>query len=77
MYMEYFFRRSELNKGAHPKEKDLESNDTFLLALDGDIDFKPEAVTRLLDVMICKSKFTGFILGGQNADSVIQISVTS
>lgn len=52
MYMEYFFRRSELNKGAHPKEKDLESNDTFLLALDGDIDFKPEAVTRLLDVML-------------------------
>merc|ERR1719234_1670996 len=48
MYMEYFYRQSELYK----KENILKSNDTFLLALDGDIDFKPKAVTRLLDVMI-------------------------
>ena len=32
---------------------------------------------RFLDLMICKSKVSGFILGVQNADSVIQIWVTS
>ena len=48
MYMEYFYRQSEL----YTREYNFKSNDTFLLALDGDIDFKPEAVTKLLDVMI-------------------------
>ena len=47
MYMEYFYAQSELGEG-----ENLISDDTFLLALDGDIHFKPEAVTKLLDVMI-------------------------
>ena len=47
MYMEYFYAQSELGGG-----EILISDDTFLLALDGDIHFKPGAVTKLLDVMI-------------------------
>ena len=54
MYMEYFYRQSDLfpPNQTQPRENNLKSNKTFLLALDGDIDFKPDAVTKLLDVMI-------------------------
>ena len=31
--------------------KQLMAENTYLLALDGDIDFQPEAVTRLVDLM--------------------------
>ena len=54
MYMEYFYRQSDLfpPNQTQPRENNLKSNKTFLLALDGDIDFKPDAVTKLLDVMM-------------------------
>ena len=35
----------------HPKRKAVIARNTFILALDGDIDFKPEAVIMLLDLM--------------------------
>ena len=35
----------------HPSRKEVIASNTFLLALDGDIDFKPEAVLLLLDLM--------------------------
>lgn len=31
--------------------KDMVSDTTFILALDGDVDFKPEAVSLLMDLM--------------------------
>ena len=34
-----------------PEIVQILSQNTFLLALDGDVDFKPEAVTLLLDLM--------------------------
>lgn len=38
------------NKKLEESMKKFTSN-TFILALDGDVEFKPEAVTRLLDLM--------------------------
>ena len=35
----------------HLKRKEVIAKNTFILALDGDIDFKPEAVLLLLDLM--------------------------
>jgi hypothetical protein len=35
----------------HVKRKEVIAKNTFILALDGDIDFKPEAVLLLLDLM--------------------------
>jgi chitin synthase len=35
----------------HPKRKEVIARNTFILALDGDIDFKPEAVHLLLHLM--------------------------
>lgn len=40
----------ELSKSVPEMVHNLSEN-TFLLALDGDVDFKPEAVTLLLDLM--------------------------
>lgn len=62
MYM-YYLLTFELNKHKHnlenrndwsksmPEIVQILSQNTFLLALDGDVDFKPEAVTLLLDLM--------------------------
>lgn len=45
MYMSYFLRY----KLEHEKDNiDKESYNTFLLALDGDVDFQPEAVMHLV-----------------------------
>jgi hypothetical protein len=35
----------------HPNRKAVRARNTFILALDGDIDFKPDAVLLLLDLM--------------------------
>ena len=64
MYIEYFRLRSDkkgtgvaadmrmaLSDGIENAEE-LKSQNTFLLALDGDVVFEPKAVTLLLDVMI-------------------------
>jgi hypothetical protein len=40
---------NEANKGNEKKQYVAEN--TFVLALDGDVDFKPDAVVKLLDVM--------------------------
>lgn len=62
MYM-YYLLTFELNKTksilegkkewskSMPEIVQILSQNTFLLALDGDVDFKPEAVTLLLDLM--------------------------
>ena len=70
MYFEYFYRRSELhvansmrlNLGQDAQNEVLKSENTFLLALDGDVDFDHLAVTRLLDVML-KNKKIGAACG--------------
>ena len=57
MYFNYFYRLSDLYDGSEDEEGEvlsedqLKSEDTFLLALDGDVDFDHQAVTKLLDVM--------------------------
>ena len=38
------------------RRKDLVANNTYILALDGDVDFKPEAVLLLVDLMRRNSK---------------------
>lgn len=39
------------NKQFNDDEKQIAARNTFLLALDGDVDFKPEAVLLLVDMM--------------------------
>ncbi|VDI08056.1 Hypothetical predicted protein [Mytilus galloprovincialis] len=52
----YHYRRitSLLNK--LPKDKVKRAHNSFILALDGDVDFKPEAVQKLIDKMIKNDK---------------------
>jgi hypothetical protein len=40
-----------MERPIHPNRKVVIARNTFILALDGDIDFKPEAVLLLLDLM--------------------------
>ena len=49
MYMYYFlgFQLADLT----PARRELRAKNTFLLALDGDVDFQPEAVIKLVDLM--------------------------
>ena len=55
MYMYYFLgfklygNPSFLKKDE--KEKDIEAANTFILALDGDIDFLPDAVIKVADML--------------------------
>ncbi|KAF6038600.1 hypothetical protein EB796_003100 [Bugula neritina] len=52
MYMYYFLGQQLMNNphfSAADKEK--AARNTYLLALDGDVDFKPEAVLLLVDMM--------------------------
>ena len=57
MYMYYLLghrlmdRTIDPNKEIDADRKAVIARNTFLLALDGDIDFKPEAVILLLDLM--------------------------
>ena len=62
MYIDYFWQKyrprniTEQLTEAHSNQpiriRDFKSEDTFILALDGDMDFKPEAVVMLLEVMM-------------------------
>jgi chitin synthase len=40
----------------HNNRKEVIAKNTFILALDGDVDFKPESVLMLLDLMRKNSK---------------------
>jgi chitin synthase len=52
MYMYYFlgFQLAD-NWELSESEKDLRAQNTYLLALDGDVDFRPDAIIKLVDLM--------------------------
>ncbi|KAF5272147.1 hypothetical protein FQA39_LY01229 [Lamprigera yunnana] len=63
MYMYYLLgHRLMENEKLSPKEKDVVAENTYLLALDGDIDFQPDAVRLLVDLMK-KNKALGAACG--------------
>ncbi|ELT92107.1 hypothetical protein CAPTEDRAFT_22210, partial [Capitella teleta] len=52
MYMYYLLgEKLWARKDINSKSKQVEAENTFILALDGDVDFRPEAVRLLLDLM--------------------------
>ncbi|XP_059060579.1 chitin synthase chs-2-like [Achroia grisella] len=51
MYMYYFLGHRLMDLPISVKRKEVISEHTYLLALDGDIDFQPSAVTLLIDLM--------------------------
>ncbi|KAJ9577214.1 hypothetical protein L9F63_006188, partial [Diploptera punctata] len=51
MYMYYLLGHRLMELSINSKRKAVIARNTFILALDGDIDFKPEAVLLLLDLM--------------------------
>ena len=52
MYMYYFLGfQLDANPELTEAQKKLRAKNTYLLALDGDVDFKPEAITKLVDLM--------------------------
>jgi hypothetical protein len=51
MYMYYLLGHRLMELPIHVKRKEVIAKNTFILALDGDIDFKPEAVHLLIDLM--------------------------
>jgi len=51
MYMYYLLGHRLMELPIHPTRKAVIARNTFILALDGDIDFKPDAVLLLLDLM--------------------------
>ena len=51
MYMYYLLGYKLMDTPYPDERKQVMAENTYLLALDGDIDFQPEAVTRLVDLM--------------------------
>ncbi|CAB3250071.1 unnamed protein product [Arctia plantaginis] len=51
MYMYYFLGHRLMDLPISVDRKEMMAENTYLLALDGDIDFKPQAVTLLIDLM--------------------------
>lgn len=51
MYMYYMLGYRLMDLPITQEKKDLLAKNTYLLALDGDIDFKPQAVLLLIDLM--------------------------
>ncbi len=52
MYMYYFLgHKIEDNAALTQAQKELRARNTFLLALDGDVDFQPDAIIKLVDLM--------------------------
>ena len=48
----YYFLGSRLwMSESNPKKKQIRAENTFILALDGDVDFKPDALLLLVDLM--------------------------
>ena len=51
MYMYYFLGYNLWSDNISIKRKQTKAENTFLLALDGDVDFEPLALTLLVDLM--------------------------
>ncbi|TRY79649.1 hypothetical protein TCAL_06588 [Tigriopus californicus] len=51
MYMYYLLGYKIMELACSTQRKEVLAENTFILALDGDIDFQPNAVTRLVDLM--------------------------
>ena len=51
MYLHFFLGQGILAQPRTKKEQQYVADNTYILALDGDIDFQPEAVILLLDLM--------------------------
>ena len=52
MYMYYFLGyQISANNSLTEAQKELRARNTFLLALDGDVDFQPDAIIKLVDLM--------------------------
>ena len=52
MYMYYFLGyHIEANDKLSEAQKKLRARNTYLLALDGDVDFQPGAIIKLVDLM--------------------------
>jgi len=52
MYMYYFLgHKLWRDTSLGPKRKQVRADNTFLLALDGDVDFEPSALQLLIDLM--------------------------
>jgi len=51
MYIYYFLVYMLNNSGLTEEEKEDQKKNTFLLALDGDVDFQPDAITKVVDLM--------------------------
>ena len=52
MYMYYFLGyQLQDNERLSAKQKDIRAQNTYLLALDGDVDFQPDAIIKLVDLM--------------------------
>jgi len=62
MYMYYFLGHKLLDRPIPTARKEVIAENTFILALDGDIDFKPQAVRLLVDLMK-KNKTLGAACG--------------
>lgn len=56
MYMYYFLGHRLMQKVKNPAMAKKMAENTFLLALDGDVDFQPSAVQILVDLMRRNSK---------------------
>ncbi len=51
MYLYYFLAHQLMTQDIDMKRKRVKAENTFLLALDGDVDFQPEALKMLVDRM--------------------------
>ena len=51
MYMYYFLGFKLFTQDLSTRRKQLRADNTFLLALDGDVDFQPGALRLLVDIM--------------------------
>ena len=51
MYMHYFLGQGILAQPFKDEYQDIVAENTYVLALDGDVDFQPDALILLLDLM--------------------------
>ena len=51
MYMHYLIEYGLNHLLNNPVRKELQAQNTYILTLDGDVDFKPDAVTALVERM--------------------------
>ena len=72
MYMYYLLGYRLMELPISDARKDVIKENTYLLALDGDIDFQPEAITRLGDLMK-KNRDVGAACGDRSSHSPIAV----